>query len=196
MGVIIDNKLNWESRIKRVCSKLALGSWAVLQLRNYVDKATLRMMHFSLIQSHLIYCISSWGSACQKALHSAEVLQKRVIRLMTFNRAHTHPLYKSLKIMKLKDLYIYETAKPMHHICNNSAQTATSKNFVTIREVHSYNTRKASRNHLYTRRARITLAQKSLQHAGRSIWNDLPSQIRNAPHNKFKKLLKDYLLQS
>ena len=156
------------------------------------------MMCFSLIQSHLIYCISSLGSASQKALHSAEVLQKRVIRLMTFNnsKAHTHPLFKSLKILKLKDLFIYETAKLLHHICNNSAQTASSKNIATIREAHSYNTRKASRNHLYVRRARITQAQKSLLHAGASIWNDLPSQIRNAPCNKFKKHLKDYLLQS
>ena len=78
----------------------------MLQLRNYVYKATLRMIHLRLIQSHLIYCISSLGSASQKALHPAEVLQKRVIRLMTFNNseAHTHPLFKSLKIMKLKDL--------------------------------------------------------------------------------------------
>ena len=167
----------------------------MLQLRNYVDKATLRIIYFSLIKSHLIYCISSWGSASQKALPSAEVLQKRVIRLMPFNnsKAHTHPLFKSLKIMTLKDLYIYETAKLMHHISNNSAQTTTSKNFVTIREVHSYHTRKASRNHLYTRRARITQAQKS--YFTDIIWNDLPSQIRNAPYNKFK-LLKDYLLQS
>ena len=75
-------------------------------------------------------------------------------------------------------------------------ETATSKNFVTIREVHSYNTRKASRNHLYTRRARRTQAQKSLLHAGTSIWNDFPSQTLNAPYNKFKKLLKVYLLQS
>ena len=44
---------------------------------------------------------------------------------MTFNnsRAHTHPLFKSLKIMKLKELYIYETAKLKHHICNSLAQT-------------------------------------------------------------------------
>ena len=80
MKVIIDNKLNWESHIKRVCSILARGSWAVLQLRNYVDKATLRMIYFSLIQSHLIYCLSSWKTASQKVLHPSEVLQKRVIR--------------------------------------------------------------------------------------------------------------------
>ena len=71
--------------------------------------------------------------------------------------------------MKLQDLYIYETAKLIHHIRNNSAQTATNNNIVTIREVHFYNTRKASRNHLYTRRPRITQAQKSLLHAGTSI---------------------------
>ena len=80
----------------------------MVQLRTYVDTATLYMIYFSLIQSHLIYCISSWGSASQKALHPAEILQKCVIRLMTFknSRAHTHPLFKSLKTMKLKDLYI------------------------------------------------------------------------------------------
>ena len=121
-----------------------------------------------------------------------------VIRLMTFNnsKAHTYSLFKSQKIMKLKDLYIYETAKLMHYSCNNSAQIATSKSFLTIREVHPYNTRKASRNHSYTRRTRITQAQKSLLHAGTSTRNDLPSQILNATYNKFKKHFKDYLLQS
>ena len=110
----------------------------MLQLRKYIDKAMLRMIYFSLMQSHLIYCISSWGNASHKALHPAEVLQKRVIRLMTFDnfRAHTHPLFKSQKIMKMKDFYIYEIAKLMHHICNNSAQTAISNNMVTTREVH------------------------------------------------------------
>ena len=54
LGVIIDNKLNRESHVKKVCSKLARGSWAVLQLRNYVHKATLRILYISLIQSQLI----------------------------------------------------------------------------------------------------------------------------------------------
>ena len=122
------------------------------------------------ISLDILHRLSNWGSASQKALHPAEILQKCVIGLMTFitgnSRALTHPLFKSLKIMILKDLYIYETAKLMHHICNNSAQTATCKNSVTIREVQSYNARKASRNHLYTRRACITQAQKFLLHAG------------------------------
>ena len=45
LGILIDDKLN--------CSKIAMGSWALYHIRNYVDKQTMKMVYYSLVYSHL-----------------------------------------------------------------------------------------------------------------------------------------------
>ena len=59
LGILIDDKLNWKHQVKQICSKIARGSWALYHLRNYVDKQTVKMVYYSLVYSHLQYCINS-----------------------------------------------------------------------------------------------------------------------------------------
>ena len=61
LGVIMDDKFTWKPHIQHLCSKLSSGSWALLQLRNSVDFTSLKTVHYSLIYSHLQYCISLLG---------------------------------------------------------------------------------------------------------------------------------------
>ena len=63
LGVIIDNKLIWKTHIEHICSKMAKGSWALTRLKKYVSKQTLIKIYYSMIYSHLRYCITTWGSA-------------------------------------------------------------------------------------------------------------------------------------
>jgi len=62
LGVIFDNKLTWKPHMQHVCNKLSSGAWALLKPRNYVDINTLKTVYYSIIYSHLQYCISSWGN--------------------------------------------------------------------------------------------------------------------------------------
>ena len=41
LGVLIDDNLNWKQQIKEQCSKVARGSWALNQLKHFVDEQTL-----------------------------------------------------------------------------------------------------------------------------------------------------------
>ena len=76
LGITFDDKLTWKPHIQQICSKLSSGSWAILKLRQYVDLLTLKTVYFSLIYSHLQYCISSWGLAHANALNPLEKLRK------------------------------------------------------------------------------------------------------------------------
>ena len=60
-------------------------------------------LYISLIQSHLSYGILLWGKNSQKAF----ITQKRAIRLISFSnyRDHTDPLFKTLNILKVSDIY-------------------------------------------------------------------------------------------
>ena len=57
ISVLIDDNLNWKQQIKEQCSKVARGSWALNQLKHFVDEQTLRSVYHCLIYSDLQYCI-------------------------------------------------------------------------------------------------------------------------------------------
>ena len=121
LGILIDDKLNWKHQVKQICSKIARGSWTLYHIRNYVDKQTMKMVYYSLVYSHLQYCINSWGSASEATLHPLKIIQKRSIRIITGSkyRAHAEPLFHQLQCLKLNDIYQLEMAKLMYRINNN-----------------------------------------------------------------------------
>jgi len=45
---MIDNKLNWQTRIQNICSKLAKAGWAIASLRNYVNLSTLLKIYYAM----------------------------------------------------------------------------------------------------------------------------------------------------
>ena len=54
LRVLIDGNLNWKQQIKEQCSKVAKGSWALNQLKHFVDEQTLRSVYHCLIYSSTI----------------------------------------------------------------------------------------------------------------------------------------------
>ena len=61
------------------------------------------MLYNTLILPHLHYCLTVWGFDSSRIL----LLQKRAMRTITnsWYRAHTTPIFKSLNILKVNDLY-------------------------------------------------------------------------------------------
>ena len=70
LRITFDDKLTWKPHIQQICSKLSSRLWAILKLRQYVDLLTLKTVYFSLIYSHLQYCISSVGTGPRKRTQS------------------------------------------------------------------------------------------------------------------------------
>jgi len=61
LGVIIDNKLSWKPKISSLCKKLSQACGVVCKIRHFADIKILRLIYFSLFDSHLQYCIIDWG---------------------------------------------------------------------------------------------------------------------------------------
>ena len=72
LGITFHDKLTWKSHINDVCAKLSSWLWAISKLMPCADLPTLKSIHFSLIYSHLQYCISSWGLAHANTLNPLE----------------------------------------------------------------------------------------------------------------------------
>ena len=114
LGLLIDATLSWDSHIDNLSKKIARSLGLMFKIRPFVTPTILKTSIIVLIYPHLLYGIQVWGSAFDTNINKLIVLQKKTVRMMTFNEnhigfrdpsAHTSPLFSELSVLKLKDIY-------------------------------------------------------------------------------------------
>ena len=78
LGVIIDNRLNWQHHISYISWKCAKGISIIIKLRKFLNNESLRSLYYAFIYLYLMYCNHFWGNACSVYLNKLSVLQKRL----------------------------------------------------------------------------------------------------------------------
>ena len=114
-------------------------------------------------------------------------LQKRAIRaiMQVTKTTSCKQYFKSLHVLPLPCLYIYETL-----VCMKS----NSNTFITNANVHSYNTRR--KEDLYIVPCNTSLCKNNLNNLGLRLLNHLPQYIKEIPALcKFKITLKTFLFK-
>jgi hypothetical protein len=103
LGVILDESLTWIPHINKISLKISRNIGVINSIKRFVPVYVLRTLYFSLVQSHLIYGICSWGFELQRLTK----LQKKAVRIINNSKynAHTEPLFKNSQILKLTDLF-------------------------------------------------------------------------------------------
>ena len=82
LGVIIDDKLNWDHHIEYLEKKMLSTIVLVKRIRKIVPESHYKSIYHSLFESHLSYGISCWGGAYSSKLDTLFRLQKRCIRIL------------------------------------------------------------------------------------------------------------------
>ena len=124
------------------------------------------------------------------------MLQNKVIRIMTKTSKFEpiSPQYYNLKILKLDDLYHYETAQLLCQYVHKMLPTHFGNYFTDVSNVHTHSTRNYSSKAIFIPRYSTTRAQKSFKYTGVKIWNEIPQPFKLLPFNKFKTEYKKFLL--
>ena len=89
LGVVQDNKLNWKTHVSSLCSKLSKICGVFYKLRYFVLFCCLRIVYFSLVQSHLQYSLINCGHANNSTLHLLQIIQNKIIRVCLFGHKRT-----------------------------------------------------------------------------------------------------------
>ena len=82
LGILIDEKLNWEPHIEHLVSKLKMTIVMLKRITKFIPKSEYRKLYESLFKSHMNYCISCWGEVSESKLQTIFAVQKRCIRLL------------------------------------------------------------------------------------------------------------------
>ena len=185
LGLIIDNKLKFETHILGVCKKLSRTAGLLFKLKSYVPCKVLVNLYYSLVYPYLVYANLVWGGICSEHLMPLVTLQKRILRIINNSEflAHTNPLFKKNNILKLSDVHNFILAQYMfkRKQCND----------VMFQRIHEYDTRGG--DDAQQAFQRLTQTQRSVYFVGPQIWNSLPNYIRESDSLKvFRKQLKRY----
>ncbi len=108
LGVILDSRLRWNHHINELTKKLNRVVGMIYKVRHDSTQKVLLSLYYSLFQSHLSYWISIWGTRNDGYISKLSVLQKKIIRALTFSdfNAHSSPLLKAHNILKISDFLI------------------------------------------------------------------------------------------
>ena len=197
LGIWVDNKLSWKYHINNICKTISRNMCVVNKLKHYLPSSVLLILYFSLILPYLNYGILAWGNTHQTLLDKLLLLQKKSLRII-FNlqtRAHTDNLFFENKILKIKDLYLFQLGQFMFKYNTKNLPNIFDYLFFRNDHVHNYPTRRSSEYHLPL--LRTIHAQNTFVFTGPKFWNSLDGNLKDATSLiSFKGKLKKYLIGS
>ena len=179
LGLIIDSNLNFKFHIQHVCSKVSKAVGVLYKLSLYMPSDILKILYHALATPYFTYCVSVWGCAPQYLMNRPFILQKRLIRIVAGASylAHTNPLFISLNILKLQDLYelrclifIFKVFK-----CDSNYYVIDFINTYQIAHDHDTRTQKIRLPAVSLLQYKHSVVYKSI-----SLWNNLPNNIKSA----------------
>ena len=131
LGVTLDKNLNWKKLLETVKSKVSRGCYIISKLRHYTNLNTLKVIYYSLIYPHLIYCVTSWGGTFKSSLEPLSRVQRKAVRIMTFNPfdSSSAPLFVSLEILPLDLIYKLSISTLFYKIYHKNLPTPKKSYF-------------------------------------------------------------------
>ena len=171
----------------------------------------MKNIYHSLFYSHLIYGIQVWGNACDTRIKAIQILQNRVVRLITYNDSFpvipgplpaSNPIFYQLQLLKIKELFTFMVCIFIYKCLNTSLLPLFEGWFTSSSSIHEYKTRlnynmnsQLSTNNLFIPIARTSnYGMKLLNVSDPKIWNNIPLDIRSSTSlTRFKKLVENHL---
>ena len=195
LGLSFDHDLKWKSQVQKVTNTIAPLVGIISKIRHYVPRYILLLMYNTLILPHVNYCIEIWGNTYPSHLEPILLLQKKIVRFITFSDFHapSAPLFQHLRILDVYNLCKFHTCIFIFDLLND--RFAHDINQYLDQIPHSYPTRFATHGNFHVPKVNLTQNKYSIKYAATSHWNSLPSHIKNITNRHlFKQTLKTYLL--
>ena len=177
LGVYLDEQLTWKLHIDHISNNIAKSLYTLNKVKNILPVAALRSIYFALIHIHLSYGILAWGNST--SVNKLFKLQKRAVRIIMHMpyRAHTDPLFKSLNILKIHDLYKLQVSLFAHDYVNNRLPNSFHQFYPNPR-ISEVETRSMNSLRLYIPRARTNFSNCSIYMLVPKMWNQIELNIR------------------
>ena len=189
LGLIIDEKLNWESHVKHVESKIANATGVLWKMKSCLPQNIKKKIYKALIESHINYMIPVWGAANDSIIQSLQIVQNRALR-NTYNldRLTNRIEMYSTKVddnLPIRAIYYKNTAGFIFKTCKRLIYTNLAFTKVLTGRRGDY---------LRPEATRTVIGRRRIAAIGPRMFNDLPQEIQKSKHvHGFVKSIKERL---
>ena len=195
LGLIIDNKLNFNLHFENICTNLNRYQGLIYLLSTLLPRDILMKIYYGMVYPTLTQNIVIWGSlGCERQRRISVLLNKIVrhisnIRQIYPNVVSTSTLYKNLSLLKYNDIYKFFLLKFTHFLLYKRNEIFINI-FSNYLPSSNYNTRNSDRINLPNVRTEIekNFTVFKICELMRELPDDLLlPQHSNTLKNKFKK---------
>ena len=183
LGLLLDENLSWRYHQSELRKKLARTSDIFFKIRHLLPTSVLVSLYYSLFASFLQYGIIVWGLTYETFTKPLYILQKKVLKAITFKNSSSPstPIFYDLKILKLYDLFHLKLLNLAYECVNLLSPTVFHNFFDTLTSVHQYNTRQACKGDIFmTHKNTLQYGLRSIKYAGAKSWNEIPAIIKQS----------------
>ena len=189
LGVIIDQHLRWDRHVTQTRNRLRATTYKLRQLRQILDKKTMRQVYMALVQSIAQYGILAWGGAYNIHLDQINKILNIILRV-TINKPYRYPsrlLYNELQVQHLTQLYSRQLLLYVYKQRHNR----------DFHIQHRHETRHRLNNNLLLPKIHTTTYKHSPSYLSLKLYNYLPLYIKNTTiHKIYKKEISIWILQT
>ena len=142
----------------------------------------------------MLYGVTVWGVASKTLLNPIHILQKKIVRMATFNDnypdvpgplCHTPPLFYQLKLLNIFDIFNVQLGKLVFDSLNNIGPTNSIIQFTRASEIHDHSTRFVTQGNFYHESVRTTrFGLRSLKIMGGKLWMTTPDDVKESTTRK------------
>ena len=110
LGLNIDEDLSWKVHVNSVIKKIGKGNYLLWRHKKKLNIDTKKTLYESFVRTHILYCITVWGSAKSSILKPLLAVLKKIWRKIGTYKQHTLNRLLAHKILKFEhELEIQES---------------------------------------------------------------------------------------
>jgi hypothetical protein len=195
LGILFDEYLSFEDHVKHLCTKNSKSLFCINRIKNFVNPNALKMLYFSMVHSHITYCLTVYGCANITTLNKLKLKQKEAIRVISNAeyRDHTNRLFKQKCILPLDDLIKLSILKFMHKFKHGKLPFSFNETWVSNR-VRNPNLDLRNAENLYVPAHHLASVKRFPLFAFPKIWNEAAEVKNNPSIFVFQKCVKSAML--
>ena len=195
LGIFIDDKLKFDVHTQYLCSKISRNLGVIRKIKSFVPNSVIRQLHFSLIFSHIVYGITSYGFASANSTKRLSNLVLRSLKLVLNVNTLTPELYKTEKLFNFDLALKFFTVVKLYQAINCDRDSYFSVRIQSFQNQHNHNTRSQNTELLSLPMRSFSKSQNCFIYKGLKFWNELPVSVRNSENIRiFKRMAKNFLL--
>lgn len=197
LGVYFDQHLTFKFHLNFLKNKVNSSLFALNSAKHFLSTKALKLIYFSIIHSHLLYCLPIFSVAAESLMEPLFKLQKRAIRIISKSKynEHTEPIFFKLSILPLNLLADHQILVLMHDYEHNRLPSSFKKHFPRnidfSREVNLRND-----NDYFIPTAKYKFLENFPFIKFPKVWNNINFGLKSMPNRcAFKVSSKNYLLE-